>query len=120
LDHFHVANESPYSFQTKAAKPIHKVIGLNSYLSKFDVLQTKLKSTKLEKQKPTPTETEEYIKLSAQLHTSVLSAKHTTRDNIKAFEKDYHQTHCTYPYSRNPEYRQLRKKLDLAEKLSGL
>jgi len=120
LDHFHAADESPYSFQTKAAKLIHKVIGLNSYLSRFDVLQAKLKSKKLEKQKPTPTEMEEYIKLSAQLHTSVYSAKHTTRDDIKAFEKDYHQTHCTYPDCRNPEYRQLRKKLDLAEKLSGL
>jgi len=121
LDHFHVANESPYSFQTKAAKLIHKVIGLNSYVSKFDVLQAKLKSTKLEKPKPTPTEMEDwYIKLSAQLHTSILSAKHTTRDDIKALEKDYHQTHCTYPDCRNPEYGQLRKKLDLAEKLSGL
>ena len=87
LDHFHAADESPYSFQTKAAKLIHKVIGLNSYLSRFDVLQAKLKSKKLEKQKPTPTEMEEYIKLSAQLHTSVYSAKHTTRDDIKAFEK---------------------------------
>jgi len=74
----------------------------------------------LEKQKPTPTEMEEYIKLSAQLHTSVPLVKHTTRDDIKAFEKDYHQTHCTYPECRNSEYRQLCKKLDFAEKLSGL
>jgi len=59
FDHFHAADESPYSFQTKAAKLIHKVIGLNSYLSKFDVLQAKLKSTKLEKPKPTPTEMED-------------------------------------------------------------
>ena len=106
--------------QTKAAKIILKVIGQNSYLSKFDVLRAKLKSKKLEKQKPTPTEMEEYTKLSAQLHTSVLSLKHTTRDDIKVFEKDYHQTHCTFPDCTNPEYRQLRKKLDLAKKLSGL
>jgi len=120
LDHFHAADESPHSFQTKAAKLIHKVIGLNSYLSRFEVLRAKLKSKKLEKQKPTPTEMEEYTKLSAQLHTSVLSVKHTTTDDIKAFEKDNHQTRCTYPDCRNPEYRQLHKKLDLAKKLSGL
>jgi len=76
-------------------------IGLNSYLSRFDVLRAKLKSKKLEKQKPTPSEMEEYTKLSAQLHTSVLSVKHT-RDDTKAFEKDY-QTHCTYPDCRNPK-----------------
>ena len=46
---------------------------------------------------------EEYTKLSAQLHTSVLSVKHTQK-TTKAFEKDYHRTHCTYPDCRNPEY----------------
>ena len=55
----HAADESPYSFQTEAANLLTK--GLNSYLSRFDVLQAKLKSKKLEKQKPTPTEME-YIK----------------------------------------------------------
>jgi len=53
LDHFHAADESPHSFQTEAAKLVHKVIGLNTYLSRFDVLRAKLKS-KLENRNQHP------------------------------------------------------------------
>ena len=125
LDHFHTENDLqvPHnSFQTKSATLIYKAIGENSNLTKFDTLRAKLKAKKLNKQKPTPTEKNEYAKLSAQLHTMLLSVKYTTRDCIKTFEKGYHQTHGTFPActNTNPEYQQLRKKLDFAKKLCGL
>ena len=71
---------------TKAATLIHKVIGHNADLSRFDALRTKLKQNK--KVKPTTTEKEEYETLLTKLHNAVLSTKYCTKDKLKAMEQE--------------------------------
>ena len=74
------------SLESKAAALICKAIGPSHSLSEFDKIRSQLKRHKSTHTRwtPTHTEKEEYQKLLAQLHTSVMSTKYTLKTSIKS------------------------------------
>ncbi len=110
------------SLKSKAAMLIHKAIGTMKALTDFDNMRTDLKKRKATKRgwKPTVTEKEQYGRLLAVLHTSVLSMKYSLKLSIKRTETEYYTQHGTFPTRCQHEYALLRKKLDYTKKLCNL
>ena len=107
------------NFKTKAACQIENAIGTSQVLLEFDSLRASLKRKATDQQRfqPSTTEREHYNKTLAILHTQVLSTKYKLKDNVKAFETDYHQRNGTFPSREVEEYGELRKKTDFIKKI---
>ena len=108
--------------ESKAATLICKAIGPSHSLSEFDQIRSQLKRSKSTHQRwtPTLTEQEQYRKLLAQLHTSLMSTKYSLKASIKSFEINFHKKHGRFPSQKQEDYTTLRKKLDYVKKLGCL
>ena len=111
-------NNDNRSLQTKAAKLIHKVIGNNADLTRFDELRLRLKDNK--KEKPTPSDKNEYETVLAKVQIRVLALKYSTKDNLKSMERECMAKKGLYVGESNSKYKDLYKKLELAKKVLNI
>ena len=105
---------------TKAAKLLYKIIGKHSELTRFDYLRSKFRKLQCKKQRPTTTERNEYETLTAKLQICILSCKYTTKDAIKAMEKDYIGRKGLQLDILDQDYNKLLKKLSLVKKILSI